>query len=319
MTFLEAYECTHRVINITVAGTRRHEMPQLLNYLTAPNVLIWSACVASCASPFLYAPADLLALDASGNAVPWSSSRNKWSGGSLESNLPMDRLRELFNINHFIVSQVNPHVLPFMPETKKKSWRYAGYVDALKRFILGELHHRLIQLAELGLFPRFMQPLITQRYDGDITIVPDLRFPDVLRILNNPKYGGIAVAARPVRESATEQPFTGPRARRPSVTVAVYAVRCAPQRARFANVHPPGRARHLALSVDHTEPAQGRADAGTVPAAGAQPLRRARRCRGAACGATTELLHRVRLEDDADRSEWNATTVPLGERSVRCR
>jgi len=37
----------------------------------------------------------------------------KWQDGSLEFDLPMNRLSELFNVNHFIVSQVNPHVIPF--------------------------------------------------------------------------------------------------------------------------------------------------------------------------------------------------------------
>jgi len=32
-----------------------------------------------------------------------------YSDGSLENDLPMQQLSELLNINHFIVSQVNPH------------------------------------------------------------------------------------------------------------------------------------------------------------------------------------------------------------------
>lgn len=32
-----------------------------------------------------------------------------YSDGSLENDLPMQQLSELFNVNHFIVSQVNPH------------------------------------------------------------------------------------------------------------------------------------------------------------------------------------------------------------------
>lgn len=33
----------------------------------------------------------------------------KWSDGSVEYDLPMARLSELFNVNYFIVSQINPH------------------------------------------------------------------------------------------------------------------------------------------------------------------------------------------------------------------
>jgi hypothetical protein len=35
--------------------------------------------------------------------------------GSFESDLPMQRLGELFNINHFIVAQVNPHARLLAP------------------------------------------------------------------------------------------------------------------------------------------------------------------------------------------------------------
>jgi predicted acylesterase/phospholipase RssA len=38
-----------------------------------------------------------------------ASNLASYSDGSLESDLPMQQLSELFNVNHFIVSQVNPH------------------------------------------------------------------------------------------------------------------------------------------------------------------------------------------------------------------
>ena len=43
MTFREAYNRTRRILNITVSTSGMFEMPRLLNYLTAPNVLVWSA------------------------------------------------------------------------------------------------------------------------------------------------------------------------------------------------------------------------------------------------------------------------------------
>jgi predicted acylesterase/phospholipase RssA len=43
VTFQEAYNRTRRILNITVSTSANFEMPRLLNYLTAPNVLIWSA------------------------------------------------------------------------------------------------------------------------------------------------------------------------------------------------------------------------------------------------------------------------------------
>lgn len=40
--------------------------------------------------------------------------KRQWRDGSLESDLPMMQLKELFNVNHFIVSQANPHIAPFL-------------------------------------------------------------------------------------------------------------------------------------------------------------------------------------------------------------
>ena len=49
-----------------------------------------------------------------GEAVPWNQSPQRWIDGSVDNDLPMTRLSEMFNVNHFIVSQVNPHVVPFI-------------------------------------------------------------------------------------------------------------------------------------------------------------------------------------------------------------
>lgn len=39
LTFEEAYARSKRVLNISVSSSRTQEVPQLLNYLTAPNVV----------------------------------------------------------------------------------------------------------------------------------------------------------------------------------------------------------------------------------------------------------------------------------------
>ncbi len=36
----------------------------------------------------------------------------RWRDGSLEEDLPMRGLAELFNVNYFICSQTNPHIVP---------------------------------------------------------------------------------------------------------------------------------------------------------------------------------------------------------------
>ena len=43
LTFQEGYNRTRRILNICVSSAGLYELPRLLNYITAPNVLIWSA------------------------------------------------------------------------------------------------------------------------------------------------------------------------------------------------------------------------------------------------------------------------------------
>ena len=43
MTFQESYNRTRRILNIPVSTSSIYERPRLLNYCTAPNVMIWSA------------------------------------------------------------------------------------------------------------------------------------------------------------------------------------------------------------------------------------------------------------------------------------
>lgn len=135
LTFQEAYDMTGRVLGITVCSPRKHEPPRCLNYLTSPHVVIWSAVTASCAFPGLFEAQELMAKDRSGEIVPYQPPFNlgpeagstpvrRWRDGSLEIDLPMMQLKELFNVNHFIVSQANPHIAPLL--RLKEFWRELG-------------------------------------------------------------------------------------------------------------------------------------------------------------------------------------------------
>eukprot|EP00164_Ancoracysta_twista_P002830 GFYU01003765.1.p1 GENE.GFYU01003765.1~~GFYU01003765.1.p1 ORF type:complete len:607 (+),score=129.45 GFYU01003765.1:224-2044(+) len=184
LTFKEAYERTKRIVNISVCAESKHSPPVILNYLTAPNVLLWSAAAASCALKFLYEPTELLAKDRLGNIVPYHPEAELlWSDGSVEVDLPMQRLSELFNVNHFLVSQVNPHVLPFLT-SDAQTWSAVA-----KRLVVGELKHRLFQIEELGILPDPLTSifsLVNQKYQGDITIVPASNIKDYLGLVSNP-------------------------------------------------------------------------------------------------------------------------------------
>lgn len=69
ITFLEAYERTNRFLNVTVTAADTNEPPRMLNYLTAPHVVIWSAVACSSAFPGLFPAQELLARDSNGKFV----------------------------------------------------------------------------------------------------------------------------------------------------------------------------------------------------------------------------------------------------------
>lgn len=200
LTFEEAYRKTKRVLNITVSTTGGGGVPNLLNYLTAPNVLIWSAALASNASSSaLYHPVTLLCKDDSGTIIPWSPASETtfrpWThasyGDTRES--PLHRIAELFNVNHFIVSQARPYLAPFLrsdlhhPNPKQSSDRWKLSLPLL-RLIVMEIQHRLYQLNELGVLPPSIRRfLLDENVPGaSLTLVPELTPSDFFRLLENP-------------------------------------------------------------------------------------------------------------------------------------
>ena len=202
LTFLEAYNRTRRILNICVSSSSIYELPKLLNYVTSPHVVIWSAVAASCSVPLVFSPASLLIKDPktqelghwSGNLTP-----QKWIDGSVENDIPMQRLSEMFNVNHFIVSQVNPHVVPFL--TKEKDINLGdqdrpsnftpgpSWLQGLSSFAKSEAIHRMTTLAEAGFMPNVLTKtasVLSQTYSGDITILPEISYIDFPKVLSNP-------------------------------------------------------------------------------------------------------------------------------------
>nr|KAJ3421245.1 hypothetical protein HK105_004130 [Polyrhizophydium stewartii] len=84
---------------------------------------------------------------------------------------PNVRISELFGVNHFLVSQVNPHIIPFMSSQNRAP---SVVTEAL---------------VELGFFPSLfsrVKSIVCQKYWGDITIVPYLPWSKYPLILANP-------------------------------------------------------------------------------------------------------------------------------------
>ena len=76
--------------------------------MTAPNVLIWSAAIASCSIPFYFPPCEILCKNEKGMIVKYDKTGRKFIDGSVAADLPRQKLSEFFNVNHFLVSQTNP-------------------------------------------------------------------------------------------------------------------------------------------------------------------------------------------------------------------
>ncbi|KAG8367852.1 hypothetical protein BUALT_Bualt16G0115700 [Buddleja alternifolia] len=210
LTFQEAYDMTGRVLGVTVCSPRKHEPPRCLNYLTSPNVVIWSAVTASCAFPGFFEAQELMAKDRSGKIVPYHppfllgpdeasscGSARRWRDGSLEIDLPMMQLKELFNVNNFIVSQANPHIAPLL-RVKEIVRAYGGnFAAKLAELAEMEVKHRCNQILEIGFPLRGVAKLFAQDWEGDVTFLS--------KILQNPSYMDLQKAANQGRRCTWEK------------------------------------------------------------------------------------------------------------------
>lgn len=187
-TFQEAFDRTGRILNITVTPNNSSDPPRLLNYLTAPHVLVWSAAVASSSLPGVFEANKLMVKDADGTERFESAEPTHFSDGSMEADLPMSQLSEMFNVNHFIISQANPHAVMFASFGLSKTvWNnpIMGIMTSTLLFLKNQTRSWFKHLVELvggrriaplfdtrrGLWSSFF----TQEYEGrdcDISLIP---------------------------------------------------------------------------------------------------------------------------------------------------
>ncbi|KAF9887457.1 hypothetical protein FE257_010174 [Aspergillus nanangensis] len=204
LTFEEAYARSKRILNITVAMSDRGRSPNLLNYLTAPNVLIWSAAVASNASSSsLYQPVTIYCKDETGSIVPWPHSQDvtfkSWHHVKYsEKESPLSRIAELFNVNQFIVSQARPYIIPFLRSEMSdldgrpiSLWNVHSF---MMRLASSEIRHRLRQFDYIGILPQMISRLLIEETipGSSMTIVPDLSWRDFTKLFQNPNKQSLA-------------------------------------------------------------------------------------------------------------------------------
>ncbi len=189
LTFQEACERTGRQLNISIAPAETHQKSRLLNAITSPNVFIREAIMASAAVPGVYPPVTLAAKNHLGEKQAYLPSR-RWVDGSVSDDMPAKRLARLYGVNHYIVSQTNPHVIPFVTDSKRRRDAFSLVKDASIKtarawYNVGAttLEKPLSLSPSLSRYSAIAQSIINQDYVGDINILPSNRFFNPFRLL----------------------------------------------------------------------------------------------------------------------------------------
>lgn len=144
MTFEEAFRKTEKILNIVVHPTHS-AIPSLLNYITAPNAIIWTAIYASIGTGVLSDDIQIYVKNFNDEIVPIEPeldisflkpqevsysqhyfrgfNRDRATAGPLTIS-PYTRLTELFNVNHFITNLARPYLAPVISNDLKHYHTY---------------------------------------------------------------------------------------------------------------------------------------------------------------------------------------------------
>ncbi|KAG7347069.1 patatin-like phospholipase [Nitzschia inconspicua] len=198
MTFEEAYHKTGRIFCIALAATTKKTPPVLLNYISAPNVTIASAVIASAAVPGFVAPQQLEIKDADGTVR--SAGPETYFDGSIRHDIPTAGLSEMLNCQFFVACQCNPHIVPFFFDPKGgvgrpsrwssgdrgTSWRGGFLLAALEMYLKNDMKAKHVFLRDLDAAVSFTGTMLTQSFEGSTTIVPRVRFRDFFTLFSDP-------------------------------------------------------------------------------------------------------------------------------------
>lgn len=142
----------------------------------------------------------VLCKDAHGNIVPWAQAHtfNHYTSSSFaagkDRKSPLARITQLFNVNHFIVSQARPYLIPFLesdmhgPSLFAARHRRTQITGNIIRMIGLETRHRLRQLDTLGLLPTSIRRFLVDEEipSANLTFVPKVTASDFVRLLETP-------------------------------------------------------------------------------------------------------------------------------------
>jgi TAG lipase/steryl ester hydrolase/phospholipase A2/LPA acyltransferase len=192
LTFQRALERSGRAVNISIAAAETHQNSRLMNATTSPSVLVRSAVMASSAVPGFFPAVTLQALDGDRHLKSFLPSQ-RWVDGSVSDDMPAKRLARLYGVNHYIVSQTNPHVLPFVSDGRRKQTAL-GLLQNANRRAMREWFNAVSMIVDradkrdgrVTQVTSLMRSVINQDYVGDINILPDYRLVNPMRLLAYP-------------------------------------------------------------------------------------------------------------------------------------
>lgn len=115
----------------------------------------------------------------------------EWADGVVSMDIPMMRIGRQHNANHFIVSQTNPHVLPFV-RAGEKSGLGPYFLELVHASLQAQIHQiiavtkKRVKNRNLRFWMDRTAALVGQEYLGDINLHPAIPLKDYIKIMSNP-------------------------------------------------------------------------------------------------------------------------------------
>jgi len=198
ITFMEAFQRTGRIFSVVAVSGENHEAV-LLNVKTSPNVVIWSAVLASSSLPWVLPP-QVLYEKVDNRVRKCTTWGERWFDGSIKQDIPVRLLKEQFNVKYTIVVQCNPHCTPqyWQPQGEAgypsprlnigSEFRGGFFLNLILRFLQEDIRKWIAVLTNMNLIPALLGPLspvLNQHISGDCTMSSPIYLTD-LNISHNP-------------------------------------------------------------------------------------------------------------------------------------
>jgi TAG lipase/lysophosphatidylethanolamine acyltransferase len=192
ITFKEAYKKSGKILNILVYPTS-NKIPTLLNYLSTPYITIESAIYCSLGTGILEIKQDDLLTNINlmikykGEITRYSEIECEFhppyqvNGDLVElKNSPYNRITELFNVNHFIISISRPYLASFSTANWRMVYNNKTMIKKIINIISLEFKHRIRILNRLGLLTSLMRWLLVD----EKSILLDTNYIPILPVGN---------------------------------------------------------------------------------------------------------------------------------------